>query len=567
MHPQYMVAMTIAAPIYYIKCLAGVKGFGNPIVDLILTIVLWVTSFFAIGGFELNGPTWFSQMYYCNIFIFTWVHRWVNTSKLLNYFASPDEVFCSRGCIWSNYLVYPVIPFVLVSTLLNAVIWLFLLAFVGAELAAVLCDFAGIWRWAQIFAIGMMLYKLFELHNRGDAIERRWKGWPFLVDALSVWFALGLLIESLSVDARLHDQGWDNYAWASTHIQNSKHCMSDTQCQLSLCARGLPDDIVTYSRCLPNVDRKLPDRCYHGLQDPSNWTCGDDHDAAARIDNIGTMLKKAISTLDVVCHDKMTHVACQEEPNWRSFFPVQVIQENPKWLHLPFLWSRPVWISVPFFSVWVYGLALGDGVTAKLFANKFIVEQLSPASYATYLLHVPLADWWMFITRLISSSWTGIPWDVALAPDYLSSGWPRRMAWWELLIFVPLTILFALFSCVWLNERVSGIFRRHFDKIYCICPCICSGVGWNADADQEDEEDTFAVILEVIGDLTGAEPDYDTPLTDIGMDSFGAGALVGALVASLPHLQGQLTATQIYDMQTVGDLVEYADARKADAGA
>merc|ERR1719469_92579 len=39
MHPQYMVAMTIAAPIYYIKCLAGVKGFGNPIVDLILTIV------------------------------------------------------------------------------------------------------------------------------------------------------------------------------------------------------------------------------------------------------------------------------------------------------------------------------------------------------------------------------------------------------------------------------------------------------------------------------------------------------------------------------------------------
>lgn len=408
----------------------------------------------------------------------------------------------------------------------------------------------------------MMLYKVFELHNRGDAAKRRWKGWPFLVDALSVWFALGLFIESVTVDGRLHDQGWDNYQWASNHILTVGHCMDDSECGLPLCARGLPQNLMTYSKCLRNVQQGLPDRCYHNLQDSNSWGCNTNDDATAHASQIGSLLKKNISTDDVLCFENTTHVACQEETSWQSFFPSKVIAENPPWLHLPFIWSRPIFLSIPFFCVWVYGLALGEGITAKLFGNKFIVEQLSPASYATYLLHVPLADWWMFISRVISSFWTKVPWDQALAPDYLSSGWPRRMQWWELLIFIPLTIAFALFSSVWINERVSGTFRKHFNKIYCMCPCICTEVGCGANAEQEEEEDTLAVILEVICELTGAEPDYDTPLTDIGMDSFGAGALVGALVAALPHLQGQLTASKVYEMSTVGDLVAFSDSVK-----
>jgi len=65
------------------------------------------------------------------------------------------------------------------------------------------------------------------------------------------------------------------------------------------------------------------------------------------------------------------------------------------------------------------------------------------------------------------------------------------------------------------------------------------------------------VVLDSISNLTGADADATSKLDEIGLDSFGAGALVGLLVSRIPGLA--LRAVDVYSMETVGDLVVFID--------
>merc|ERR1712224_671256 len=60
------------------------------------------------------------------------------------------------------------------------------------------------------------------------------------------------------------------------------------------------------------------------------------------------------------------------------------------------MWSRPMRFNVPFVCLWIYGLATGEGLAAKVFSSDLMVKFLSPASYAIYLSHWATYDYWFF---------------------------------------------------------------------------------------------------------------------------------------------------------------------------
>lgn len=60
------------------------------------------------------------------------------------------------------------------------------------------------------------------------------------------------------------------------------------------------------------------------------------------------------------------------------------------------------WLSrclFPIGAVWVFGMAVGRGHTAKLFSVPFLVGRLAPASYNVFLFHQPVAEWYYAATR------------------------------------------------------------------------------------------------------------------------------------------------------------------------
>jgi len=132
------------------------------------------------------------------------------------------------------------------------------------------------------------------------------------------------------------------------------------------------------------------------------------------------------------------------------------------------------------------------------------------------------------------------------------------LSWWEFLLFVPFCSWFAWFITNYVNSWATSKFEKIFDCVYCCCCCCCQikrGGGGAAD------EDTLVVIVEAIAGLTGAEVDGTTHLDQIGLDSFGAGALVGVLVARIPGLL--LKVSDTVDLVTVGDLRTLVDQKLA----
>merc|ERR1712060_411492 len=141
--------------------------------------------------------------------------------------------------------------------------------------------------------------------------------------------------------------------------------------------------------------------------------------------------------------------------------------------------------------LWLYGLATGKGVTARIFGYKFTRSN----------------------------------------PELLTA-----MPWWQFLIFIPVATGFSYIIAVYVNEHITKWYEKVFNYVYCCCPCCCSGVGCN-DNSIEEIKDTLVTIHECINDLTGADADATTPLSMIGLDSFGAGALVGVVVGKIPGVR------------------------------
>jgi len=137
---------------------------------------------------------------------------------------------------------------------------------------------------------------------------------------------------------------------------------------------------------------------------------------------------------------------------------------------------------------------------------------------------------------------------------------------WEFPFYVAFVIGFSWYITTYWSEKLTAWFQKVFNCSYCCCCCICSGVGilcWEPQ-EEETEQGTFHIVVDSISNLTGADADATSKLDEIGLDSFGAGALVGLLANRIPGLK--LRAVDVYALETVGELVVFIDKGLSEKG-
>jgi len=216
---------------------------------------------------------------------------------------------------------------------------------------------------------------------------------------------------------------------------------------------------------------------------------------------------------------------------------------------LSFLYSGEmrVRLCTGLLCIWIYGLATGQGYTAKFLGQRLFVQYLGPASYSMYLFHYPIAYYWILvahsnISRMEPEDFTKYGFDVWNMEKF----W---LDWWEYLVIVCLASCWAVLCTHVFNAPLTAAFMRFVD---CVTRPCCKR---RADV----ELSTLLKIADAIKGLTGADVDATTPLMECGLDSFGTSALVGILRPKFPGVS--INPLQVYDLGTVGALADTIDAQ------
>lgn len=200
----------------------------------------------------------------------------------------------------------------------------------------------------------------------------------------------------------------------------------------------------------------------------------------------------------------------------------------------------PYRVVTSFVCLWLYGLAKGEGVTAKILSTKILVSYLSPAAYSVYLFHQPVLEYICILEDKLG--WSN-PCTTYLYELTVSS-WFRFL---EFLVVMLATTAAALFAAHVINAPLTATFLRCYDCTFSCC----------LKKRRADDLDTLQKVRAAIEGISGAEVDSSTVLAECGLDSFGTGALLGILRPQFPGLR--ITALEIYQFKTVADLVQRID--------
>mmetsp|Transcript_14342 Transcript_14342/g.26347 ORF Transcript_14342/g.26347 Transcript_14342/m.26347 type:complete len:1169 (-) Transcript_14342:90-3596(-) len=182
-------------------------------------------------------------------------------------------------------------------------------------------------------------------------------------------------------------------------------------------------------------------------------------------------------------------------------------------------------------SVWLYGLGIGQGYTAKVLGSNFLVKYLSPAAYSVYLFHFQTNSYWQLVKMNVMST------------SLQEAAW---MPWLDYVLVVITATLVAMLAAHKLNAPITSIFMRCIDAVFC-----CA----NSTA---EEQTTLEKVVEAVKGLTGADVGPDTPILECGLDSFGTSALLGIIKPKFPGLN--LTPLEMYSLPHIQSLVDRIDA-------
>jgi acyl carrier protein len=220
-------------------------------------------------------------------------------------------------------------------------------------------------------------------------------------------------------------------------------------------------------------------------------------------------------------------------------------------------WAR---VGTPLVLLWLYAMAHGHGITARLF-NAKLFQWLSPLAYPLYLLHLPVSRYYWVATRgLQAEHW----WNTA-------SMFPVPVEWYETFIIIGI----SLFLGSILDRFVVSFLSRYtvsFGVKICrrvstyLCCSDCrnpthpTGTSSSSNTASSSSKTNLEHIKGMVERITGSQNvTKSTNLKDLGLDSLGATALMGTLRVSVPSAR-KLTMQQLSWLQTVGDLVGALDA-------
>jgi len=185
-------------------------------------------------------------------------------------------------------------------------------------------------------------------------------------------------------------------------------------------------------------------------------------------------------------------------------------------------------LVLPFLCVCMYGLAIGDGMVARVLSTKLVVKYLSPAAYAVYLFQTPVIYGWRLLVRHRSSG-------VGLND------------WMDFLGVLTITVTLGLFLVHKVNDRLTSAFLRVFDWL---CRRLCCGCL----SSTMETKTNMEKIQEAVKGLTGADVQPETLILECGFDSFGSSALLGLLRPMFAGLT--LTPLELYRLGTFSELLE-----------
>jgi acyl-CoA synthetase (AMP-forming)/AMP-acid ligase II/peptidoglycan/LPS O-acetylase OafA/YrhL len=211
--------------------------------------------------------------------------------------------------------------------------------------------------------------------------------------------------------------------------------------------------------------------------------------------------------------------------------------------------------------LWLFGLAYGEGITARIMNNP-VLQTLGPFAYPLYLLHLPMSRFYWVATRGHEAEFW---W-----PD--AAGYPVPVEWYELFFLIGFCIMVSAvldrFVVQYLSPYTIGLGVAICKCLarFCCCCCRSSEAGSGAAADPEERQSVFYMVAHMVQGLTGNNSvGYSTPLRDLGLDSLGATALLGTLRSCIPCAR-TLTLAQLSSCETVGDLVSLLEGNRPQQG-
>ena len=240
-------------------------------------------------------------------------------------------------------------------------------------------------------------------------------------------------------------------------------------------------------------------------------------------------------------------------------------------------------LGTPLVLLWLFALAYGRGLTAKLLGSQ-VMQYLAPYAYPLYLFHLPISRiYWVATRGRHAEFWwpnaAGFPvvseWQSFVLVKFEFGGANMRyfvkpVAWYELLFIIVICVVLAMvldqLIIQWLSMYTikAGIWIIRLFARCCCCCCCREALKTSAVDNDPAEHSTLQRVQTLIKDLTGGKQfvDGSTNLRDIGLDSLGASALLGTLRASLPSARG-LTLGQLATCETVDDLVAILTTNEA----
>ena len=209
-------------------------------------------------------------------------------------------------------------------------------------------------------------------------------------------------------------------------------------------------------------------------------------------------------------------------------------------------------MGTPLAMLWIYGLAQGHGVTAKLMSLQPLLW-ISPFTYHLYLLHVPVARFYWLVTRKDSLSIRQF-WYPS-TPSY-----PIPIMWWEVIVLICICLILG----VAIEQFITPVLQPHTVRWG---NWICEKISvFFQPAESSTDESRFEkhnvsstedLIKDKVKGLTGASSvTRDTKLSDLGLDSLGTTALLSIIRSATP-LAEKLTVEALVELETFGELVDF----------
>ena len=210
-------------------------------------------------------------------------------------------------------------------------------------------------------------------------------------------------------------------------------------------------------------------------------------------------------------------------------------------------------LMCPLTTLWIFSLSTGQGITAALFRQEFLVGTLSPNSYNCFLFHQMVAQWYYAATR------RGIWWNWwrYRKTFYWFSADPCPVGWYEYFFVVVLVVGWSQLMMI-LEPLVLG------DGLDLVKAFLTG-----SEAESDEEMDTSKVLCDLIEGMTGIEPLPDWTLEECGLASIGVPVLVSLLNKAFSRKGKALMilARDLITAKTIGDMTTVVDdfKKRADA--